>query len=118
MFRTRQQLIDTLARIEDVPVPGSISLVSIGQPRREPSEPFRPGFLASFERRNEILELLRGLDERSQRLLLLWFALDRPPAEVASTLGISRVHCYRLRNKALDEMLEASEGRRETARAG
>lgn len=107
-----------LERIEEDPGPGSRSLISVGRVRKDPTgEPFRPGFLKSMERRSELMHLLRRLDQRSQRLLLLWFAQGRPAIEIASQLGISRVHCYRLRNKALDEMLQASEERRE-ARAG
>jgi DNA-directed RNA polymerase specialized sigma24 family protein len=118
MFRTRQQLMDALARFEEYPGPGSISLISVERVKRAAiGEPFRAGFLTSVEQRSELLRLLRRLDERSQRLLLLWFVKDRPPAEVANDLGISRVHCYRLRNRALDEMLEPGERRRETPRA-
>jgi DNA-directed RNA polymerase specialized sigma24 family protein len=118
VFRTRQQLMDALARLGEDPGPGSISLISVDRVKRATiCEPFRPGFLASVDRRSELLALLRRLDERSQRLLLLWFVKDRPPAEIANDLGVSRVHCYRLRNRALDEMLEPGERRRETPRA-
>ena len=107
-----------LERIEEDPNPGSVSLISVERFERDPTaDPFRPGFLASLDRRTELIELLRRLDQRSQRLLLLWFVHERPPAEIAAELRISRVHCYRLRNRALDEMLQASKVRGETARA-
>lgn len=103
-----------LERIEEPPGPRSTSVICVERVKRGPTgEPFRPGFLMSLERRRELMQLLRSLDRRSQRLLLLWCAQGRPASEIANELGISRVHCYRLRNKALDEMLQACEERRE-----
>jgi DNA-directed RNA polymerase specialized sigma24 family protein len=117
MFRDRQQLMTALEGVQDLPGPSSASIVSIGRSRRDPSgDPFHPGFLAGLEVRTELTRLLGGLDERSRRLLVLWFVQCRPVMEIARELRISRVHCYRLKNKALDDMLRFAEGRPETAR--
>lgn len=107
-----------LERIEESGGPRSSWLISVNGTERDPdADPFRPGFLSALEMRTEILALLRRLDERSRRLLLLWFVYGRPVLEIATELRVSRVHCYRLRNQALDEMLRACDERREAARA-
>jgi DNA-directed RNA polymerase specialized sigma subunit len=49
---------------------------------------------------------LRALDERERRLLILWHVIGHPVAHIARMLGISRVHCYRLQNQALQDMLD------------
>jgi DNA-directed RNA polymerase specialized sigma subunit len=114
VFHTRDQIVDALERIEEGLGTVSTSIVAVDHTKRDPdADPFHPGFLSAFERRTQVLELLRGLDERSRRLLVLWFVHGRPVGEIAGDLGISRVHCYRLRNKALDEMIDAHQGSRE-----
>jgi DNA-directed RNA polymerase specialized sigma24 family protein len=108
MFRDRQHLMAALESVQNLPGPTSASVVAVGRSRRDPSgDPFHPGFLGGLEARTEVTRLLRGLDERSRRLLVLWFVQCSPVTEIARDLGISRVHCYRLRNKALDEMLRS-----------
>jgi DNA-directed RNA polymerase specialized sigma24 family protein len=68
--------------------------------------PFRPGFLDGLETRAELNRLLTHLDERARLLLLLWFVHERPVTAIAKRLRISRMHCYRLRDRALQQMLE------------
>jgi len=109
VFETRQHLMSALEAMQEISAPNSHSLITVGGSRRGSlGDPFRPGFLAALEVRTELVRLLRLLDERSRRLLLLWFVQGRPVVEIANELGISRVHCYRLRNKALAELLEAA----------
>lgn len=109
MFRERRHIVHALERLEEGYGPRTASLVVADRSERDPhTDPFHPGFLSSIDRRSELIRLLRDLDERSQRLLLLWFVEGRQVTEIAATLGISRVHCYRLRDKALDRMIRAS----------
>lgn len=117
MFQNRSHIVRALGRLEEGQGPNTTSLVAADRLQRDPSaDPFYPGFLSGLERREELIRLLRGLDERSQRLLFLWFVGERPVTEIAAALGISRVHCYRLRDKALDQMIEASRGTEQDVR--
>lgn len=77
------------------------------------AEPFGRGFLTGLDERSELARLLDALDPRERRLLVLWFVEGYPVSAIARALGISRVHCYRLKDRALRQMLEAS-----TAKAG
>lgn len=117
MFRDRRHIVHALERLEEGYGPRTASLVVADRIKRDPhKEPFHPGFLSAIDRRSELIRLLRELDERSQRLLLLWFVEARPVTEIAAILRISRVHCYRLRDRALDRMIRASTGRHEDVR--
>jgi DNA-directed RNA polymerase specialized sigma24 family protein len=73
-------------------------------------DPFARGFLAGLEERTEIGRLMKLLDPRSRRLLGMWLVEGRPVTAIAKALGISRVHCYRLRDRALRRMLDESDG--------
>lgn len=113
MFQTRQQVIAAIERVEQGYEPRTSSLLAIDRSPHDPdADPFHPGFLRALEGRREVIRLLRAIDPRSRTLLVLCFVEGRPMAEIARILGISRVHCYRLRSKALDEMLLASHGSR------
>jgi RNA polymerase sigma factor (sigma-70 family) len=117
MLQTRHEVISALENVQDQPGPSSRSLLLVDRTPRDPDgDPFRPGFLSALEVRDQLTDLLRTLADRSRRLLVLWYVQGRPATEIARDLGISRVHCYRLRNKALDEIIEAGAHRSRSAR--
>lgn len=61
------------------------------------------GFVQA-EGRAELRGLLRGLDERSRRLLTLRFGLDLTQSEIAERVGISQMHVSRLIHGALSSV--------------
>ncbi len=83
-------------------------MLDLGGARDPEEEPFGPGFLTRFEERTEVDRLLQDLDPRDRQLLTLWYVEGHPVTTIARRLGISRVHCYRLRDRALRQMVEAS----------
>jgi DNA-directed RNA polymerase specialized sigma subunit len=108
-FRSRHHIIAALERVQDGAPSRTTSLIELGHGDRDPeADPFRPGYLSSLDVRTELTRLLRHVDDRSRRLLVLWFVHGRPVTQIAAELGISRVHSYRLKNKALDVMLQAA----------
>ena len=117
MFHNTGDLIAALREYGDVYDPKTSSVFEIARSRSADPEPFRYGFISGFEMRAEITRLLRVLDARSRTLLILWYHQGRPVAKIARLLNISRVHCYRLRDQALDKMLDESkrEGERDKA---
>ena len=65
-------------------------------------DPFRSGFLGAVEERAELVRRMMGrLQPRERLLLVLWYVSDLQPTVIARQLQVSRVHCYRLRDKAL-----------------
>jgi len=108
VFHSSGEIIFALREYGDVYDPQSSSVFQIARSRSADVEPFRQGFLSGFESRVEIVRLLRVLDARSRTLLVLWYHESRPVTRIARELDISRIHCYRLRDRALKKMLEES----------
>ena len=108
VFGTPHQLTAALARIGDGYGPKSRSVLARDRAWDPDAEPFGRGFLTGLEERTEIRRLLGALDVRDRRLLILWYVEGRPVTAIARALGISRVHCYRLRDRALHRMVDAS----------
>src|SRR5437764_428144 len=79
---------------------------SDGSMRHGPLRTRLPQILAGcWSRLDEREELRRRmadrLAERERKLLFLWYVVELRPGDVARTIRVSRVHCYRLRNDAL-----------------
>jgi DNA-directed RNA polymerase specialized sigma24 family protein len=93
-------------RGQDEPITGSVIHVEPQTGRRR--DGFRPAFVMGMDERTDLVHRFRALEPRERMLLFLWYVEGRPVTEVASRLGISRVHCYRLRAKALQTLAEAA----------
>ena len=116
MFLTPGDVIRTLKRLRDPYDPRSSSLMLVGGASEDPhAEPFHRGFIDHFEERAELQRRLEALDERDRALLLLWYCEGRPVAHIARTIGISRVHCYRLGRRAIQALLDRPDGAEQTA---
>lgn len=98
-------VIHALVRYEDVfdPKTGSV-LVAKRSHGGITAEPFRGELLMRVEERAELRRRLARLDARERELLYLWYVASWPAVRIAQQLRISRVHCYRLRKRALDDM--------------
>jgi len=63
------------------------------------------GALARVEEHAELARRLKRVTPRERLLLLLWYAEQWPVVSIAEHLGISRAHCYRLRDRALETLV-------------
>lgn len=106
MFIDHADIVRALERLRDFTAPRSVSLMTLGGGSDPHAEPFRAGFLSTMDERHEVLRRLQRLDERARLLLLLWHVEGTPVTKIAARLGISRVHCYRVRRTALDAMVD------------
>ncbi len=68
-------------------------------------EPFCLGFLDSIERRKELVRRLNKLEEREKTILLLFYTFGRPINYIERGLFLSCRHCYRIKNKALEKII-------------
>ena len=102
-------VIHALMRFHDGLDPRTGSILFLGGTKTFRSDPFHPGFLTGVEERGELLRRLRRIGSRERLLLFLWYVDGWSASDIAQHLGISRVHCYRLRNRALNDMV-APEG--------
>jgi DNA-directed RNA polymerase specialized sigma24 family protein len=101
-------MVSALQRVAASYGPRTGSVLSRGAAHDPDADPFARGFIVGLDERTEIGRLMRLLEPRSRQLLLMWFVECRPVTAIADALGISRVHCYRLRDRALRRMLDAS----------
>lgn len=108
MFETPAQVIVALKRYRDVFDPRTTSIITPSRNGHDPhADPFRTGFLAGIQERDELLRRLSERIARRERiLLLLWYIADLPVGRIARRLDISRVHCYRLRKQAIESLCD------------
>ena len=72
-------------------------------------EPFRPGFLRSIEKRSELLKRLNKLNKNEKTILLLFYTFCKPITYIEHALRLSCRHCYRLKKKALQNIISVGE---------
>lgn len=107
MFATAGDVIRALKAYRDYYDPRSRSVLATSSRSTDiDRDPFGRGFLDSIETRTELLCRLSTLDERERSILMLWYVLDLPVKEVCERLSLSRSHAYRLRDRALLELLD------------
>ena len=81
--------------------------MSVGGGRRQSHEVFGYGFLSQIEEQAELERRLAALPARDRLLLLLWYTEGWPVTAIAEHLQISRVHCYRVRDRAIAHIISA-----------
>jgi hypothetical protein len=105
LLRDTDSVIRALARFNDPTAARSTSLMMVPRhQRRGGGDAYGFASLSWIEEHAELVRRLRGLDRREREMLLLCYTEERSVAEIAELLGISRVHGYRLRRRALERM--------------
>lgn len=117
MLEHPADVIRALQRYADVFDPRSGSIIAVGSAQTPGyGDPFRGGLVSRFEERWELVRRIQRLDERKRRVLSLWYISSLPVVQIARTLHLSRMHCYRLRNQALHELANPPEREQESPR--
>jgi len=107
-FDTQESVIRALVRFdEDSTYSSSVLSIAKGG-RRRAADAYGIGFLRRLEEHEELVRRMWRLTERDRLLLVLWYSQGWPVTQIATRLNISRVHCYRLRDRALASILEPS----------
>jgi len=108
MFETVGQVVRTLKAYREYYHPKSSGVLLVSNRTTDvDADPFRKGFLDTLEARTELLRRLSSLDERERAVLMLWYVMDQPVRSICEQLELSRSHCYRLRDRALQNTLDA-----------
>jgi DNA-directed RNA polymerase specialized sigma24 family protein len=105
-FPDRSDLVRALVRYGDEAGPRTGSVMFVGGAPPRSRDPFHPGVIAGLEERAELARRLRRISDRDRLLVFLWYVEGWPVPDIAAHLGISRVHCYRVRDRALGAMLD------------
>ena len=85
----------------------SASLVTVGRAGAGRSDPVGTGQASRAQAADALLGRFHLLEPRERELLFLWYGEDWPVTRIAAHLGISRVHCYRMRDRALQRLIDA-----------
>jgi DNA-directed RNA polymerase specialized sigma24 family protein len=111
MFETPLAVAVALRRYGEVFEPRTGSVIGVSRGGRDWSgDPFRSGFLGAVEERAELARrMMSRLQPRERLLLVLWYVSDMQATVIARQLQVSRVHCYRLRDKALRALCDVPE---------
>jgi len=100
-------MVRWLARVCAPVLPRSTSVVTVGRAGAGRSDPVGAGQATRAHAADALLARFRLLEPRERELLFLWYGEDWPVTRIAAHLGISRVHCYRVRDRALHRLIEA-----------
>jgi DNA-directed RNA polymerase specialized sigma24 family protein len=73
-------------------------------PKGSTGDAYGSGFLDRVEVYSQLGERLRMLSQRDRLLLFLWYAEGWPVTRIAERLAISRMQCYRIRDRALAQV--------------
>lgn len=108
MFTTVGQVVRALKAFADYYHPKSSGILSATSNRNRDidADPFRRGFLDNLDLRAKLLSRLSSLEERERSVIMLWYVMDRPVAEICEKLSLSRSHAYRVRDNALAGMTD------------
>jgi hypothetical protein len=104
-------VIRALQHLRDFSDPRTGSILHVASTGERRREAFHPGLVAGLEERAALARALKQIAPRERLLLFMWYVEERPVTEIAAQLGISRVHCYRLRNGALARMTRSGTAR-------
>ena len=110
LFRGRSEVVRALSRMYDRVETKSGSIVFVGRSTKRGGSPPGYGLLNDVEERARLVRGLQVLPERDRLLLFLWYVEEWPVVRIAEYLKLSRVHCYRLRDRALDRLTEGPSG--------
>ena len=72
-------------------------------------EPFRPGFLSSIDERKELIRRLDKLNKREKTILVLFYTFAKPMDYIEHKLHLSCRQCYRIKKKALQNIISVGE---------
>lgn len=109
-FETPASVVCALKRYRDVFDPTTTSVILVSSNQFDPARGVFRGLEGRLDEREELRRrMLERIPVRERKLLFLWYVADLPPARVAASLGISRMHCYRLRKVALEALCDADE---------
>ena len=108
MLSTPEKVISGLKTLNDCYCLKSKSIVcaSHDSPDSKYREPFYRGFLSEADKRFELVKRLNKLDDREKTILLLFYAFSMPVDNIAKEVGVSWRHCYRIKKKAIESIID------------
>jgi DNA-directed RNA polymerase specialized sigma subunit len=111
VLESSREVVRSLITYSDWWQPATASVIQVAGARRDSDfgDGLRPGLVETLDERRELCRRIGHLSDRDRRLLVLWYVVQLPAQEIASTLGVSRRHCFRLRANAIRRIVELGE---------
>jgi DNA-directed RNA polymerase specialized sigma24 family protein len=108
VLETGRDVVRSLVTYSDWWQPATASVLAVAGARRDGNfgDGLRSGLIETLDERTELRRRVGLLSERDRRLLLLWYVAQIPAQDIATTLGISRRHCFRLRARVIRKIVE------------
>lgn len=108
MLDSPREVVRCLVTYADWWQPATSSVLQVGAARRrgDLSDGMRAGVLNTLDERSELSRRVWRLKDRERTLLFFWYVTERPIQEIARAVGVSRRHCFRVRNKAIRKIVE------------
>jgi DNA-directed RNA polymerase specialized sigma24 family protein len=87
------------------------SVLQVGVARRgqEGGDGLHPGLVDTLDERTELCRRVGLLNERDRRVLIMWYVLQLPVADIARAIGVSGRQCHRLRGRAVRRIVDLGE---------
>jgi DNA-directed RNA polymerase specialized sigma subunit len=107
MLDTREEVIGTLKSLNDYYYVKSNFIICTKPDKSniEGKDPFRHGFIDSIDIRKELINRLRGLQEKERVALLLFYTLGKPAEQIKLILHLSCRQFYRIKKNALEKVI-------------
>ena len=106
---SHDEIIHMLKKLNDFYCLKSGSIIRPQQEKVVNREPFIGGFLGSVDKRAEVARRLKKLERRQREILLLFYTFGKPVGFISKRFKISQRHFYRLKKKALDDLIDMDE---------
>jgi DNA-directed RNA polymerase specialized sigma subunit len=108
VLETGREVVRSLVTYSDWWQPATASVLAVAGARRDSDfgDGLRSGLVETLDERIELRRRVGLLSERDRRLLVLWYVVQLPAQDIATTLRISRRHCFRLRARAIRRIVE------------
>ncbi|HXF56621.1 MAG TPA: sigma factor-like helix-turn-helix DNA-binding protein [Actinomycetota bacterium] len=108
-----QDIVQALLRYTDWWQPFTTSVLEVAAARKGyAGDGIRPGLLETLDERTELQRRMQRIGERDRHILFLWYVKQLEVREIARILGISRRQCFRIRARAIRQLVEAGEAQR------
>jgi hypothetical protein len=113
VLETSSAVIRALLTYTDWWQPSTTSVMQVGALRRT-GQQFRDGLssglIPTLPVRTELSRRMCQLDERDRRVLFLWYVQQLAVSDIATIVGVSRRHCFRIRAAAIRKLVDLGEG--------
>jgi hypothetical protein len=105
---TDREVIRCLITYTDWWQPTTSSVMQVGKARPDKNlrDGLNPGIIDTLDERTELCRRMAQMHERDRHLLFLWYVKQLHVDDIATSLNLSRRHCFRRRAAAVRQLVD------------